>query len=128
MIFAADTAPTAGGFQGFEIYHVKNPMSKQNCKTANNQPYVSTPVVLVFCMNPSRIKMNFPAHNQKVLGARRYTGEHICNLLPSARPHVGLDRHDRRAKGDAGACHRFCPRVYLVPWLLAKDATSKPKS
>lgn len=25
MIFAAaDTAPTAGGFQGFEIYHVKN--------------------------------------------------------------------------------------------------------
>ena len=26
MIFAmADTAPTAGGFQGFEIYHVKNP-------------------------------------------------------------------------------------------------------
>src|SRR5215510_8857851 len=26
MIFAAaDTAPTAGGFQGFEIYNVKNP-------------------------------------------------------------------------------------------------------
>src|SRR5512145_1306160 len=26
IIFAAaDTAPTAGGFQGFEIYHVKNP-------------------------------------------------------------------------------------------------------
>ncbi|HKH89990.1 MAG TPA: nitroreductase family protein, partial [Nitrososphaera sp.] len=26
MIFAAaDTAPTAGGFQGFEVFHVKNP-------------------------------------------------------------------------------------------------------
>ena len=46
--------------------------------TANNQPYVSAPVVLVFCMNPSRIKMNFPAHNQKVLGARRYTGNCLC--------------------------------------------------
>jgi FMN reductase [NAD(P)H] len=46
MIFAAaDTAPTAGGFQGFEIYHVKN---------------VYAPVVLVFCINPQRIKLNFP--------------------------------------------------------------------
>ena len=30
MIFAAaDTAPTAGGFQGFEIFHVKNQQVKQ---------------------------------------------------------------------------------------------------
>src|SRR5687768_16475550 len=64
MIFAAaDTAPTAGGFQGFEIYHVKNPDVKLKLvQAANNQPYVNAPVVLVFCMNPSRIKMNFPQH------------------------------------------------------------------
>ena len=64
MIFAAaDTAPTAGGFQGFEIYHVKNPEVKLNLvRGANNQPYVNAPVVLVFCMNPSRVKMNFPQH------------------------------------------------------------------
>jgi nitroreductase len=62
MIFAAaDTAPTAGGFQGFEIYHVKNEGSKKKLvEAANNQPYVNAPVVLVFCMNPGRVKLNFP--------------------------------------------------------------------
>ncbi|HKX81998.1 MAG TPA: nitroreductase family protein [Nitrososphaera sp.] len=62
MIFAAaDTAPTAGGFQGFEIFHTKNAEVKQKLvEAANKQPYVSAPVVLVFCMNPSRVKMNFP--------------------------------------------------------------------
>jgi len=62
MIFAAaDTAPTAGGFQGFEIYHIKNEGSKKKLvEAANNQPYVNAPVVLVFCMNPKRVKLNFP--------------------------------------------------------------------
>jgi nitroreductase len=62
MIFAAaDTAPTAGGFQGFEIFHIKSPQIKvELVKASNNQPYVNAPVVLVFCMNPSRIEMNFP--------------------------------------------------------------------
>lgn len=61
IIFAAaDTAPTAGGFQGFEIYHVKTPQLKQNLiKAANNQPYVNAPLVLIFCSDPSRIKLNF---------------------------------------------------------------------
>ncbi len=61
IIFAAaDTAPTAGGFQGFEIYHVNTPELKQNLiKAANNQPYVNAPLVLIFCSNPSRIKLNF---------------------------------------------------------------------
>ena len=62
MIFAAaDTAPTAGGFQGFEIYHIKNEGSKKKLvEAANNQPYVNARVVLVFCMNPKRVKLNFP--------------------------------------------------------------------
>ena len=61
IIFAAaDTAPTAGGFQGFEIYHIKNSDVKLKLvKAANNQPYVNAPLVLVFCMNPIRVKMNF---------------------------------------------------------------------
>ena len=61
IIFAAaDTAPTAGGFQGFEIYHIKSSQVKQNLvKAANNQPYVNAPLVLVFCSNPTRIKLNF---------------------------------------------------------------------
>lgn len=62
MIFAAaDTAPTAGGFQGFEIFHIINPQIKVALvKASNNQPYVNAPVVLVFCMNPNRIEMSFP--------------------------------------------------------------------
>ena len=42
IIFAAaDTAPTAGGFQGFDIYHIKNNDTKiKLVVAANNQPYV----------------------------------------------------------------------------------------
>ena len=61
IIAAADTAPTAGNFQGFEIFYVKSPEKKQQLiEPCNNQPYVNAPVVLVFCKNPSRVKMNFP--------------------------------------------------------------------
>ncbi|HZA07482.1 MAG TPA: nitroreductase family protein [Nitrososphaeraceae archaeon] len=63
ILAAADTAPTAGGFQGFEIYHVKNSEIKLKLVDASNkQPYVNAPVVLVFCMNPERVRMNFPLH------------------------------------------------------------------
>jgi len=63
ILAAADTAPTAGGFQGFEIYHVKNADIKIKLVDASNkQPYVNAPLVLVFTMNPDRIKMNFPPH------------------------------------------------------------------
>ncbi len=61
ILAAADTAPTAGGFQGFEIFHVKNSEIKVKLvEAANKQPYVNAPLVLVFCTNPERVKMNFP--------------------------------------------------------------------
>jgi nitroreductase len=62
IIFAAaDTAPTAGGFQGFEIFHVtKGELKEKLVTAANKQPYVNAPLVLVFCVNSSRIKLNFP--------------------------------------------------------------------
>lgn len=60
IIAAADTAPTAGNFQGFEIFYVKSPAKKQQLiEACNNQPYVNAPVVLVFCKNPSRVKFDF---------------------------------------------------------------------
>ena len=67
IIFAAaDTAPTAGGFQGFDIFHIKNQDIKiKLVVAANNQPYVNAPVVLVFCMNPRRVKMKFPSGTLK---------------------------------------------------------------
>jgi nitroreductase len=61
ILAAADTAPTAGNFQGFEVVYVKNTeIKKRLVEAANNQPYVNSPVVLVFCMDPSRVKMKFP--------------------------------------------------------------------
>ncbi len=61
ILAAADTAPTAGNFQGFEIFYVKDPKAREKLvQAANNQPYVNTPLVLVFCMNPERVKLNFP--------------------------------------------------------------------
>ena len=61
IIAAADTAPTAGNYQGFEIFYVKSPEKKKLLVDAcNKQPYVNSPVVLVFCKNPSRVKLDFP--------------------------------------------------------------------
>ena len=61
ILAAADTAPTAGNYQGFEIFYIRDGAKKISLvKAANNQPYVNTPVVLVFCMNPDRIKLDFP--------------------------------------------------------------------
>ena len=63
IIAAADTAPTAGNFQGFEIFYLKNIEKKKLLVEAcNNQPYVNAPVVLVFCKNPSRVKLDFPEY------------------------------------------------------------------
>lgn len=60
IIAAADTAPTAGNYQGFEIFYVKSPEKKKLLVAAcNKQPYVHAPVVLVFCKNPSRVKFDF---------------------------------------------------------------------
>ena len=60
IIAAADTAPTAGNYQGFEIFYVKSPEKKKLLVPAcNKQPYVDAPVVLVFCKNPSRVKFDF---------------------------------------------------------------------
>ena len=60
IIAAADTAPTAGNFQGFEIFYVKSPKKKKLLVEAcNKQPYVDAPVVLIFCKNPSRVKFDF---------------------------------------------------------------------
>ena len=61
ILAAADTAPTAGNFQGFQVFYVKNEKTKEALvEASNNQPYVNAPVVLVFCMEPSRVKMKFP--------------------------------------------------------------------
>ena len=61
IMAAADTAPTAGNFQGFEIFYVKNEKMKEELVSASNdQPYVNAPLVLVFCKNPERVKLQFP--------------------------------------------------------------------
>ena len=61
ILAAAETAPTAGNFQGFKLVYIKNKeIKKRLVEAANNQPYVNAPLVLVFCIDPSRVKMDFP--------------------------------------------------------------------
>lgn len=61
ILAAADTAPTAGNFQGLKIFYIKNGKTKKALvEAANKQPYVNAPAVLVFCMDPSRVKLRFP--------------------------------------------------------------------
>lgn len=61
ILAAADTAPTAGNFQGLKIFLIKNSKTKEALvEAANKQPYVNAPVVLIFCMDPSRVKLKFP--------------------------------------------------------------------
>lgn len=61
ILSAADVAPTAGNFQGFQVFLIKNKKTKEALvEAANKQPYVAAPVVLVFCTDPSRVKLKFP--------------------------------------------------------------------
>jgi FMN reductase [NAD(P)H] len=61
ILAAADTAPTAGNFQGLKIFYIKNKTTKEALvEAANKQPYVNSPIVLVFCMDPARVKLKFP--------------------------------------------------------------------
>ena len=61
ILAAADTAPTAGNFQGLKIFYIKNNQTKEALvEAANKQPYVNSPVVLVFCLDPSRVNLKFP--------------------------------------------------------------------
>lgn len=61
ILSAADVAPTAGNFQGFQVFLIKNKHTKEALvEAANKQPYVNAPVVLVFCTDPSRVKLKFP--------------------------------------------------------------------
>ena len=66
LIAAADTAPTAGNYQGFEIFHIVDEAKKEALVAAcNNQRYVNAPLVLVFCKNPDRVKFDFPEETLK---------------------------------------------------------------
>jgi nitroreductase len=63
ILAAADSAPTAGNFQAFQVFYIKNAEVKRALvEAANNQPYVNAPAVFVFFMDPKRIKMKLSAH------------------------------------------------------------------
>lgn len=58
ILATADSAPTAGNFQAFQVYYIKNEIVKRAlAEAANNQPYVNAPAVFVFFMDPKRIRM-----------------------------------------------------------------------
>jgi nitroreductase len=56
ILDACNLAPSSGGLQTFEIYHIKNKEIQESLvSVAKDQTFIAqAPLVLVFCSNPSR--------------------------------------------------------------------------
>ena len=56
ILDACNLAPSSGGLQTFEIYHIKNKEIKERLVlAAKDQTFIAqAPLLLVFCTNPSR--------------------------------------------------------------------------
>jgi FMN reductase [NAD(P)H] len=130
VLAAADTAPTAGGFQGFEIYHIKNPEIKLKLVDASNkQPYVNAPVVLVFCMNPDRIKMNFPPNILKKFSLQDATlaaayAQLAAHALGLSSIWIGMIDEEKIM---AALCTKYIPSSILCIGYPQKILQPKPK-
>lgn len=48
--------PSAGGLQSFRIFIVDDKKKEKLVKAAHEQPYVNSPLVMVFCTDPRKIK------------------------------------------------------------------------
>ncbi|MCV0409251.1 nitroreductase family protein [Nitrosopumilus sp.] len=89
ILSAADVAPTAGNFQGFQVFLIKNKNTKEALvEAANKQPYVNAPVVLVFCTDPSRVKLKFPPETLEKFSLQDATIAAAFSLLAASG--VGL--------------------------------------
>lgn len=61
ILQVCDAAPSSGGFQSFEIYHVKSQQAKERLvPAARDQAFIAdAPLVLVFCANPARSNFKY---------------------------------------------------------------------
>jgi nitroreductase len=66
ILEACNLAPSSGGLQTFEIYHIKNKEMKERLvSAAKDQTFIAqSPLLLVFCANPSRSVERFGERSQ----------------------------------------------------------------
>jgi len=66
ILQACNLAPSSGGLQTFEIYHIQNKEMKERLVlAAKDQIFISqAPLLLVFCANPSRSVERFGERSQ----------------------------------------------------------------
>ena len=66
ILEACNLAPSSGGLQTFEIYHIKNKEMKERLvSAAKDQTFIAqAPLLLVFCANPSRSVERFGERSQ----------------------------------------------------------------
>jgi nitroreductase len=66
ILQACNLAPSSGGLQTFEIYHIKNKEIKKSLVLAAKDQALITqaPLLLVFCANPSRSVERFGERSQ----------------------------------------------------------------
>src|SRR4029079_11164979 len=67
-------------------------------------------------------------HHKEIFSAGCNAGRRLCAACrPRAWIKLGMDRHDRRRKGDAGDWPRSCPVMHSVSWVSIQDAAAKAK-
>lgn len=68
ILEAANSAPSAGNLQAYEIFVVKDGQKKKLLsRAANDQDWITeAPIVLVFCSNPSRSSRKYGTRGEKL--------------------------------------------------------------
>ena len=94
-----------------------------------SQPYVNAPVVLVFCMNPDRVKMNFPPNILKKFSLQDATLAGVYSQLDSTctRFKFHMDRNDRRRKSYDNTRHKIYTFINSMSRISSKNTSAQTK-
>lgn len=73
ILKTAIMAPSAGGLQSFRIFVVSDKKKSSLAKAAYDQPYVESPLVLVFCTEPKKIKKTMGMRGERLFAVQDAT-------------------------------------------------------
>ena len=90
ILEAANSAPSAGNLQAYEIYVVTDPKKRDglSCAALGQEYIANAPVALVFCTHPERTEFQYTER-----GARLYTVQNAtiaCSFAMLAATALGL--------------------------------------
>ncbi len=131
VLAAANSAPSAGNVQGYEIFRVTREQERAALARAAGQFFLAqAPVVLVFCANPERSAARYQER-----GARLYAIQDAtiaCAFAMLAATALGLGTVWVGAFDDAAVerilgCHDLLPVAMLPVGYPAEEPESSPR-